>query len=127
MGAKKILIIDDEVSFGRLVKLNLELIGNFAVSTAISGEKGIKLAKEVKPDLILLDILMPGIDGLETLKILKKDKDTGNIPVIMLTAKINEVTKSQVAESGANGYISKPIEAMDLKNKIEETFKKKSR
>lgn len=125
MDIKRILIIDDEVNFGRLIKLNLELTGGFKVSTATSGRQGIELAKKVKPDLILLDIFMPEMDGFETLERLKKDKDTTGIPVVMLTAKGDEVSMTRVMQLCGKLYITKPIESSELKAKIEWVLKRK--
>ena len=76
MAKKKILLIDDEENLRKLIKMNLELTGAFEVATAAGGIEGIALAQKTVPDLILLDILMPGMDGIETLKRLRKDKDT---------------------------------------------------
>lgn len=125
MYKKRILLIDDEDDFCKLVKMNLELIGNFEVTTATNGKKGIKLAKKLKPDLILLDILMPGIDGFAVLQRLKEDENTIEIPVVMLTAKGDEVSKTKASELYDEEYITKPIEAPDLKARIEEVFKRR--
>lgn len=124
MYKKRILIIDDEKDFCRLVKMNLELTGDFEVDIATNGERGISLAKKTKPDLVLLDILMPGMDGFEVLERLKKDKDTMAIPVVMLTAKENEASKIKAMQLYDELYITKPIETADLKTKIEEVLKK---
>lgn len=125
MNVKKILLIDDEPNFGRLIKLNLELIGAFNVSVATNGKQGIELAKKVKPHLILLDILMPVMDGFETLERLKKDKDVASIPVVMLTAKGDEASMNRVTQLCGELYITKPIEVSELKAKIEEVLNRK--
>lgn len=123
MYKKRILIIDDEKDFCRLVKMNLELTGDFEVDIATNGKRGIFLAKKTKPDLILLDILMPGMDGFEILERLKKDETTMEIPVAVLTAKGNKASK--IKASGLYElYITKPIGTNDLKTKIEEVLKK---
>lgn len=115
---KKILIIDDEEDFCYFVKKNLEAISNFEIITATRGKKGIQLARKKKPDLILLDIMMPGIDGLEVLKRLKKSEKTQNIPVIMLTAKDEDESKVRALGSFCDDYIVKPVENVVLKGKI---------
>ena len=115
---KKILIIDDEEDFCYFVKKNLEAISNFEIITATRGRKGIQLARKKKPDLILLDIMMPGIDGLEVLKRLKKSEKTQNIPVIMLTAKDEDESKIRALGSFCDDYIVKPVENVVLKGKI---------
>jgi DNA-binding response OmpR family regulator len=125
MGKKKILIIDDEENFCRLVKMNLELIGDFQVDIATNGKKGVKLAKRIKPHLILLDILMPQMDGFEVLKELKKDRNAMSIPVVMLSARDDEAAKLKAAQLYDELYITKPIEVPDLKAKIEEVLKRR--
>lgn len=124
MAKKKILIIDDEENLCKFVKINLELTGAFEVSMAANGTEGINVAQKTKPDLILLDILMPVMDGIEALKRLRKDKDTFRIPVLMLSAIGYEPFKIRAAELYAEGYITKPIETSELKAKIEAVLKK---
>ena len=126
MNKKRILIIDDEEDFCRMVKKSLELITDFEIVIATNGKKGIKAAKEIKPDLILLDIVMPGINGLEVLKRLKGHKNTmeAAIPVVMLTSRDDEACKIKSAQLYDEEYITKPIEAPDLKAKIEEVFRR---
>lgn len=119
-----ILIIDDEKDFCRLVKMNLELLGNFKVLTAFSGREGIKIARETKPDLILLDIMMPKMNGFEVLRVLKRNRKTLAIPVVVLTAKDDDVSKLTATKLYNEEYITKPIGAGELKDKIEEVFKR---
>lgn len=90
MGKKKILIIDDEIDFSNLVKKNIEKTGEFEVIIAASGEEGIKLTREKKPDLILLDVVMPEIDGGDVASQIKNDKSIKDIPIIFLTAIVTE-------------------------------------
>lgn len=115
---KRILIIDDEEDFSFFVKANLQLISNYEVIVATKGKKGIKAAYKEKPDLILLDIMMPGIDGFEVLKRLKRNEKTLNIPVIMLTAKHEDESKIKAAGLYCEDYVVKPVEIKDLKSKI---------
>lgn len=122
MGIKKILMIDDEADLCKLVKMNLEAAGEFTVETVPDGREGIKLAKKIKPDLIILDVMMPGINGIETLGILKRDKDTIAIPVVMLSIKQDETTKFEAAQLYDEDYLSKPIDAPSLKAKIEQVL-----
>lgn len=116
---KKILLIDDEPDFCHFVKANLEMMGNYKVLIAPNGIQGIKDAVENKPDVILLDIMMPGIDGLEILKRLKANQNTMAIQVIMLTAKDDEDSKVKAVESYCDGYLTKPVEMNVLKSKID--------
>jgi len=115
---KKILIIDDEEDFCYFVKKNLEAISNYEIITATRGKKGIQIARKIKPDLILLDIMMPGIDGFEVLKRLKKSEKTQNIPVIMFTAKDEDEAKVRALGSFCDDYIVKPVENVVLRGKI---------
>ena len=125
MGTKRILIIDDDEDFCKIAKTNLELIGDFAVITAMNGKEGIKLADTASPDLILLDLLMPGMDGFEVLNRLKKKESTMAIPIVMLTAKGDEEFKIKASQLYDEGYITKPVEASALKSKIEEVLKRR--
>lgn len=115
---EKILIVDDEEDFCYFVKKNLEAISNYEIITATKGKKGIKIARKEKPDLILLDIMMPGIDGFEVLKRLKGNEKTQNIPIIMLTAKDEDESKIKAIGSYCEDYIVKPVENIVLKAKI---------
>jgi len=125
-GKKRILIIDDEKSICDMVKKGLELMGDFEVSIDTRGKGGIRAAKWLRPDLILLDICMPGMDGLEVLKRLKENnKDTITIPVIMLTAVSDGSTKEECARLYDEMYIEKPVEIIVLKTKIDEVLKRR--
>lgn len=125
MSIRNILIVDDEVNFCKLVKMNLESAGNFAVEIAVDGKAGINLAKKLKPDIILLDILMPNMDGFEVLKRLKDDRDTMAIPVVMLTARVDEDSQVKAAQLYDEDYIMKPIEAEELRARIEGVLKRR--
>jgi len=120
---KKILIIDDEEKICDVVKKGLEKMGDFEVSIVNNGKDGIKTAKHLKPDLILLDIRMPKLDGIEVLKILKKDEDTISIPVVMLTGVLDSSAKEKCNSEYDDLYIEKPVDLVFLKEKIEEVFK----
>jgi len=115
---EKILIIDDEKDFTHFVKENLQLISNYSVVTASKGKKGIRAALKENPDLILLDVTMPGIDGFEVLKRLKKNEKTYLIPVIMLITKSDDESKLKVSGIYADDYIVKPVETKALRAKI---------
>jgi DNA-binding response OmpR family regulator len=115
--AKKILIIDDELEIRSLLSTFLEKKG-FAALTAESGKEGIDLANQLKPDLILLDINMPGMDGFAVLVKIKKSKETASIPVIMLTGRIDEIAKISASALSCEDYIGKPFELEDLLGKI---------
>ncbi|MDP2912415.1 MAG: response regulator [Candidatus Omnitrophota bacterium] len=125
MGAKKILIIDDEGDFCELIKANLELRGSFEVFIAINGKEGIDIARRVKPDIVLLDIRMPEMNGFEVLKRLKRDNATVAIPVIMLSALVDEESKLMAAQLFNELYITKPVKFEDLENSIGEVLKRR--
>ena len=124
---KRILIIDDDENFCKIVKMNLELRveaeKKFNVITATDGNAGIKQAKQFRPDLILLDIMMPKTDGFKVLEALKKDKSTMTIPVVMLTGRDDDEAKAETLKLYNEAYLTKPIDAKGLREKIEEIFK----
>jgi DNA-binding response OmpR family regulator len=119
---RKILIIDDENDLTFFVKANLEMSGKCKVLIASNGKEGIKAASKLKPDVILLDIMMPHMDGFEVLKRLKQSPKTLSIPIIMLSAKGDEDSKMQAASSYNEDYIVKPVQIDALQQKIEEVI-----
>ena len=117
--SKKILVIDDEGDLLKLARTRLEASG-YKVLTLDSGDRAVEFAGREKPDLILLDIVMPGKNGCQVCKELKADKDTGAIPVIVFTAQYpeEEYVKTNTEEIGADDYILKPFDAQTLLAKI---------
>lgn len=113
----KILVIDDEVHIVELLKFNLE-ISDYEVEYAYDGIDGYIKAKEIKPDLILLDWMLPNISGIDVLKKIRNDKTLNKIPVIMLTAKNMENDKVEGLEIGADDYITKPFSVKELLARI---------
>ncbi len=126
MGKIKVLMIDDEEFFSDLVKMNLELTGKFEVRIAGNGIRGLRLAKEMKPHVILLDMVMPEMNGIEVLEELKKDAATVSIPIIMLTAQRDDKSKTEASSSYAEQYITKPVSADELAKKIEMVLKRRN-
>ena len=108
MAKEKILVVDDEEDILDLVRYNLEKEG-YRVTGIGTGEEALKSARQIGPDLMLLDLMLPGVDGLEVCKILKNDAETSQIPIIMLTAKGEESDIVTGLELGADDYISKPF------------------
>ncbi len=108
MAKETILIVDDEEDIIELIKYNLKNEG-YSILKAQTGEQAIKIANRSLPDLIVLDLMLPGIDGLEVTKYLKNDEQTNDIPIVMLTAKGEESDIVAGLELGANDYISKPF------------------
>lgn len=111
--ADKILIIDDEPHIVELIRYNLEGAG-FKTLQALNGNEGLALAQKEVPDLVLLDLMLPGIDGLEVCRQLRSDEDLKSIPIIMLTAKSAEIDKVLGLELGADDYITKPFSVREL-------------
>jgi len=120
MGRKKsVLIIDDEEDFSHLLKLNLENTGRFKVFTAADGQSGVKIVQRKKPDVVLLDIMMPGMDGFEVLEKIKGSVKTYEIPVVMLTAIDNKECRSEASGCFAGEYLVKPVPLDKLISTIE--------
>ncbi|MBW3638036.1 MAG: response regulator [Armatimonadetes bacterium] len=111
--AKRILAVDDEKHILRLVQINLEKAG-YEVVTASNGREALEAVKAQHPDLIVMDVMMPEMDGLEALENLKNDEATANIPVVMLTAKAQDADVFQGWQSGADLYLTKPFNPMEL-------------
>ena len=115
---RTILIIEDEKLIVVSTQMVLEAVG-FRVESASDGENGIAKARKIQPDLVLLDIMMPGIDGWETLTRLKGDPETTSIPVIIFTAREHSRGHQKSAEMGAAGYFRKPFEPDELIELVE--------
>ena len=120
----QILLIDDEPRLCDVVKQGLEILGDFKVSIATSGKEGLGMAKRLKPDLILLDIRMPKMDGITVLKNLKRDPGTLEIPVVMLSAILSDLTKVECVSEYSEDYVEKPVDLTVLKTKIEEVLRR---
>jgi len=118
---KKILIIDDEEDFAVMVKRNLEFEGKYEVTVETDGLKGHARAKGLHPDLILLDLMMPQIDGTEVARRIKADASLRDIPVVFLTAAVRKEEVSSQPDGVIGGYVfvAKPVETKDLIDVIE--------
>jgi CheY-like chemotaxis protein len=110
----RILIIEDEEHIREVAQVSLEILGGWEVLMAGGGEEGIVLAVAEQPDVILLDVMMPGLDGPETLQRLRADPRTAAIPVVFLTAKAQAAERRQLAELGAAGVLAKPFDPTTL-------------
>lgn len=111
--SKKILIVEDNEKNRKLIRVILQNVG-YGTIEAEDGEKGVKLAKENIPSLILMDIQMPVMDGIEALRILRAELTTRDIPVIALTASAMRGEKERFLKDGFDGYISKPIDVKEF-------------
>ncbi|OGW12974.1 MAG: DNA-binding response regulator [Nitrospinae bacterium RIFCSPLOWO2_12_39_16] len=119
----KILIVDDEEDILTLLEYNLEKAG-FKVISADDGPEAIELAKKEKPALIILDIMLPSMEGTEVCKAIKRDDATSHIPIIMLTAKGEEVDRIVGLELGADDYITKPFSPRELVLRVKAVLKR---
>jgi len=120
----KILVVDDEKDIVDIIRYNLEQEGEFEVLTAFNGKDAMKLAENEKPDLILLDIMMPEINGFDVCKQLKTYAPTSKIPVIFLTAKENEIDEIIGLEIGADDYIQKPVSPRKIIARIKSVIRR---
>lgn len=120
---EKILVVEDEKDIVKMLRYNLEKEG-FKVIDARDGEDALDLAVRQHPDLILLDLMLPGMDGLEVCKVLKKESKTSSIPIIMLTAKSQESDKVVGLELGADDYITKPFSPRELTARIKAVLRR---
>ncbi len=115
--AKNILIVDDEAGYTRAVKYALEKEG-YNVITASNGLQGLMTAQKEQVDLLILDVMLPGLDGYEVCNRLRSDPSTSNIPIIMLSAKGQDADRTTGLQVGASEYISKPVDNTTLLSKI---------
>ncbi|MCX7163696.1 MAG: response regulator [Rhodocyclales bacterium] len=114
---KTVLVIDDSQT-ERYILSQLLLGGGYEVSTAASGEEGIERARQIKPDLILMDVVMPGTNGFQATRALSKDEATKDIPVIICTTKNQETDRVWGLRQGAQDYVTKPVDGPTLLAKI---------
>ncbi len=119
--AKKILAVDDEKHIVRLVQVNLERAG-YQVVTANDGKEALKQVESENPDLVVLDVMMPYMDGFEVLQNLRRNPSTRDIPVIMLTAKAQDADVFKGWQSGVDCYLTKPFNPMELLSFVKRIF-----
>ena len=117
MEKRKILLVDDEVDLVKTIKFSLELEG-YKVLVSYNGEDALNQARKEIPDLILLDIMLPKLDGYKVCRLLKFDEQYKHIPILMMTAKTQEKDKLMGKETGANEYITKPFDMEELMEKV---------
>ena len=123
MAQETVLIIEDEKNILELVKYNLEQEG-YAVLTASRGDQGLELARKSRPSLLILDLMLPEIDGLTICKTLKNNEKTSGIPIIMLTAKSQESDKVVGLELGADDYVTKPFSPRELVARVKAVLRR---
>lgn len=115
---KSILVIDDEVDILRLIQTCLEVMGGWQVLIACSGNEGLRLAQNNQPDAILLDVMMPDMDGLTTFQKLQDNPSTRRIPVVLLTAKGRSIDHGIFSELGVKGVLNKPFNPLKLADQV---------
>lgn len=121
----KILVVDDEPDAIELIEFNLKGAG-FDVAAAADGNEALRKAKAIAPDLILLDLMLPEVDGLEVCKILRRDPATSAIPIVMLTAKAGELDRVLGLELGADDYVTKPFSPRELLLRVKNLLKRRN-
>ena len=122
MATKHILVIDDEDDIREVAQVSLEMMGSWDVLTARSGQEGLAKAKAVQPDAILLDVMMPDMDGPTTFQRLQSMPAICHIPVILMTAKVQASDQRRFANLGVKGVIAKPFDPLTLADRVAETL-----
>lgn len=118
MTLSKVLVVEDDVDIQKVVRMSLKVRGTKEVVVVNNGEECLAVVEELRPDLILLDVMMPKLDGYQTCRRLKQNPGTKAIPVIFLTAKAQQFELKQGLEAGALGYLVKPFDPMTLHDQI---------
>jgi two-component system, OmpR family, alkaline phosphatase synthesis response regulator PhoP len=118
MNMHKVLVVDDELDIQKVIRMSLRMRGVEEVEFAGDGEECLAVVKDVKPDLILLDVSMPKLGGYETCRFLKANPETRSIPVIFLTAKVQRGDEETGLRAGAAGYLRKPFDPLTLHDDI---------
>jgi CheY-like chemotaxis protein len=112
--SRKILLVDDEDDIREVAQLSLEMTAGWEVATASSGAEGVRIAAAERPDAILLDVMMPGMDGPATARELHARPETAQIPIILLTAKVQAADRRRFDDLGVAGVLAKPFDPMEL-------------
>jgi CheY-like chemotaxis protein len=112
--AKRVLVVDDDRVIQQLLEVNLELEGYEVVATASDGREALDKIAELKPDLVILDIMMPKMDGLEVCRHLKADPSLAKIPVVLLSARAQDLDVREGLDIGADAYLTKPFDPVEL-------------
>jgi CheY-like chemotaxis protein len=115
---RRILVVDDDDGIREVAQMSLEMVGGHEVLTASCGYDAVVRAREARPDAILLDVMMPGLDGPATFARLQADPDSCRIPVILLTAKLQPADRARFAEIGVRAVIAKPFDPMTLSDEV---------
>lgn len=122
MPEKRILVIDDELNLCIIIQACLQNLGGWETLTALSAQEGLAIAQTQHPDAILLDVMMPEMDGLTVFQELQKSSATSSIPVILFTAKVQSTDLDQFAKLGIAGVIAKPFDPLTLADQVASTL-----
>ena len=122
MTTRRVLIVDDEDDIREVAQVSLEMVAGWEVLTASSGSAGLKTARAEQPDAILLDVMMPDMDGPTTFQKLQADPGIRHIPVVLLTAKLQPVDRKRFAELGVAGVLAKPFDPLELAGQVRDTL-----
>jgi CheY-like chemotaxis protein len=120
--ARRVVLVDDEDDIRLVARASLERLAGWTVYPASSGAEGVALARAERPDAIVLDVMMPGMDGPATLAALRADPATASIPVVFLTAKVQAAERRRLEELGAAGGVAKPFDPMALAAELAAAF-----
>ena len=115
---RRILVIDDDDGIRHVAQASLELVGGHTVTTVGSGQEGLDAVLRDPPDAILLDVMMPGMDGPSTFARLQDDPQARHVPVVLLTAKVQESDRRRFAELGVAGVVAKPFDPLTLSDRV---------
>lgn len=118
MRLRKILLIDDEEDIREVAAISLEAMGEFEVVTAHDAVSGVAAAERERPDAVLLDVTMPGMDGVKAFHLLQESLRPHGVPVIFMTAKVQPAERKRLSELGARGIIAKPFEPLTLADQV---------
>lgn len=121
---QKILYVDDEPDISEIVKLSLERLGGFDVAVCYNGKEALTKIAEIMPDMLLMDVMMPEMDGPTALREIRKDERYKHIPIVFVTAKVQPYEIEHFRQLGAADVIAKPFDPMELSKQIEEIWRK---
>lgn len=116
---RRVLVVDDEPDIREIAQVSLELVGGWEVTIATNGAEALQRAAESRPEVILLDVMMPDMDGPTTFRRLQENPDTAGIPVIFLTAKVQAADRRHFSDLGVAGVISKPFDPLTLAQEVQ--------
>ena len=117
-GLQHVMLVEDDPSIQTIVKMSLEVVGGLQVTIASSGIEALRLVRKARPQIILLDVMMPEMDGPQTLAELQKDPELSSIPVVFMTAKLQKHEVAELESLGVVGVIPKPFEPMTLAQRV---------